>query len=159
MKTNNIDKYVVEKIKEYVNTASAYSQRVQSDLGALALIKSEIQKIKADKGEKGYPEAKGRIVKLQEVHYNMFLLDQSMKQLQGILYEYGTICKLFGITVELPKEEKAYFETMSSVSPHIFVIEQGQPVLVTNNVTTPLIQALQSKMESEEAAQEIYRSL
>lgn len=159
MKTNNIEGYIQEKIKEYVNTASAYSQRVQSDIGAFDLIKADIQKLKADKGEKGFPEAKGKIVKLQEVHYNMFLLDQSMKQLQGILYELGTICRLFGLEVELAGEAKAYFETMSSVSPHIFVIEQGQPVLVTNDVTTPLIQALQAKMESEEALQAVYKSL
>lgn len=158
-KTNDIEKYIKEKLKEYIATSSVFTQRIQSDIGAQALFIEEIKRIKADKGEKGFPEAKGKIIKLAEVHYNMFLLDQSLKQLQGIIHEYGTLCKLFDVEVDVPEDAKAYYDTILSVNPHIFVVEQGQPVFVNNDLNTQLMDALRSKSNSEEALKLTYQTI
>jgi len=161
MKDNNesMAGYINEKVKEYLTTSSAFFAQIQSNQKALTTIKEKIIKLKADKGDKGFTEARGQLISLQEVHYNMFLLDQSTKHLQGVIFEYNVMATLFKVELDIPEGAQAYFKTVISTSPHIFTLQDGKPAMVDNAITSTLMKALQEKIESEEALKQLYMSM
>ena len=89
----------------------------------------------------------------------MFLLDQSTKNLQCAIYEFNVMAKIHGVEVEIPEGAKTYFEQVASVNPHIFAIQNGQPVMVQNDMTETVMSALKNKMNSEEALKQIYATM
>lgn len=156
---SSIEGYIKEKVKEYLITSSAFFKQIQSNQAALKKNQEDIIKLKADKGKGGFKEAKGKIIKLQEVHYNTFLLDQSAKHLQGTIYELNVLATLFNIELDIPEGAKDYYDTVVATSPHIFTLQDGQPAMVDSEVTTTIMDALQNKIQSEEALKQIYASM
>lgn len=155
----DIEIYLKEKIVEYLKTSSSLYQQVVSNQDAIKKIEEDLRKIKKIKGEEGFGEAQIMIITMQELHYNMFLLDQSVKQLQVIIYEFSVISKLFGIEIDIEEDASIYYDTVSKTSPHIFVVEKGQVEMIKNDMTDKVMEAIGKKMHSQESLKRFYEMI
>lgn len=153
--------YIKEKIKENLRLGEAIYKRINTDFGALIKISEDVKKLKTDKGEKGFPEAKELLAKIQQIHYNKFLLEQSASQYQVVAYEFYIMAKTFGVEIEEPKnpETKSYFDQIIANSPHIFTLHEGQPTMVSNEMTETVMAAMKEKVQTDENLMEMYKGV
>ena len=159
--TESMGIYVKERIKSHLQKISVFYQQSISDQGAWRKMRQDIIDLKKEKGPKGFEEAKGKIKKMQDVHYNMFLLQQSISQYQVIIFELNTMAKAFGVEVDIPQDEetKKYYETITSTSPFIFDLQNGQPAMVNTEMVDAVMGAMKGKLHDEDNLKTIYETL
>lgn len=153
--------YIKERVRTHLNNISSFYQQTVSDQGAFMKIRQDIIDLKASKGPQGFKEASSKIKKMQEVHYNMFLMQQSITQHQVIVYELNVMAKAFGVELDIPKDEETqrYFETITSTNPFIFDVQNGKPAMVNTEMVEAAMGAMKEKVHSEESLRKVYESL
>jgi hypothetical protein len=155
-KRKSIEAYIQSKIMEYLNKSSEFYKKIQSSQAIIENVDASIRNLKREKGDEGFEQAKQQLITLQEVHYNMFLLDQSVKQIQFGIHELSLIAQIFDIDIPLEDDRKEFYNVVSKTNPHIFEIEKGEVVMVKNEMTSVLTNAMNKKLHTDESLMKIY---
>lgn len=141
---------------EYLNKSSEFYKKIKSSQGIIESVDASIRKMKKERGDDGFEQAKHQLITLQEVHYNMFLLDQSVKQIQFGIHELSVIARLFNIEIPVQEESKEFYEMISRTNPHIFDVEKGEVVMISNEMTSVLMEAMSKRLHTDESLMKMY---
>lgn len=155
-KQHPIELYIQTKIVEYLNKSSEFYKKIRSSQETIEKVDASIWQVKKERGDEGFEQAKQQLITLQEVHYNMFLLDQSVKQIQFGIHELGVIAKLFNIEIPMREDTKEFYAMISRTNPHIFDIEKGEVVMIQNEMTSVLMKAVSKKLHTDESLLKMY---
>lgn len=164
MKDNELSKthaYIKGKVEESVTTSQILYTELNNNTGAMQLLRDELKKIVADTEdqEEGFQKSKDKIIKLQEMHYNTFLMSKNLEQLQVNIYEFGIMAALEGIKMEFPKKLQEYYDSVKIVAPYTFTIDKGEVVMVKNQTTSLMQEAFKKKSQEEKSLRAVYASL
>jgi len=151
--------YIKEKVLEYLRNIKVFYEEVRSNQGAIDLLYKRVVSLKKDKVAEGLPEASSDISNMQELHYKTFLLDQSVKQYQGILYEFNIAAKILGVELDIPEELIEFFNETVSNNPHIFVRKGTSVDMLDNEAARTIASAFKDKLNSKEAISKIYNTI
>jgi hypothetical protein len=75
------------------------------------------------------------------------------------IHELSIIAKLFNIEVPIPEDSKEFYEMISKTNPHIFDTEKGEVVMVQNEMTATIMEAMNKKLHTDESLMKIYANL
>lgn len=150
--------YLKEKLKECVGSIQAFIKKIYDDQGTIQILRKEIESVKKEYGEDGYDQVKDKVSKLQKLHYDMFLLDSNLKQMQAIVYEFSTMANVLGVDVGLSDESKKSLDNISLESPHTFMVQGGEVVEAPTQVANIIRTSFAEKVGTDKALREIYEN-
>jgi len=159
MTESDAKNFIKGKVEEQLNNVKVFYDKVQNDQREGQILSAKIVKAREANEEEGFEESKENLIRMQELHYNTFLLDTSLRQSQCLLYEYNTMAKLFGVELKFEGETQNFFDQAVKDNPYMFTVDKGKVVMIKTTETDAAMRALEDKMRSEENLKAIYKNM
>jgi hypothetical protein len=146
MEKEKVDIYLKEKVGEYLRTIEVFEKKHISDREEFINLQRKTQMFKKDNPEGTYKDVKDDLVKIQELHYWSFLLEQNMKHELVKVKELITLSDLLGIELDLVGDDAKAAKAIKSQSSDMFYVDKAGEVSLLDTEFRPQIeQAINSK--------------
>lgn len=155
-----VELYLKEKVKEYLKTIEAFEKKHLADREEFITLQQKIQMFKANNPDSSYEAVKEELIRLQEVHYWSFLLEQNMKHELVKTKELITLSDILGIDFELEGDDNIALQNIRTQDSDMFQLDKdGEVILVDNSFKPQLEGALNSAKTNVENLKVMYSNV
>lgn len=160
MENNQLENYLKGRVSDLLDRVRTFEKKILEDREAFAATRKKLQDYKRDNPSSSYEEVKSDLASIQDLHYNSFLLENNLNLVVSNLVELSTLVSFFNVELGLDEEKKAALDTISSINPNVFTVNDKGEIVITDDELSQTVKAtLESKMNDPENLSEIYKSL
>lgn len=160
MENNQLENYLKGRVSDLLDRVKTFEKKILEDRENFAATRKKLQDYKRANPSSSYEEVKGDLASIQDLHYNSFLLENNLNLVVSNLVELSTLVSFFNVELDLDEEKKAALDTISSMNPNVFTVNDKGEIVITDDELSQTVKAtLESKMNDPENLSEIYKSL
>tara|TARA_R110000772_G_scaffold59348_8_gene134400 strand:+ start:383 stop:883 length:501 start_codon:yes stop_codon:yes gene_type:complete len=157
MSKEKVEIYLQEKIQEYLKTLEVFEKKNLADREQFVSIQQKTQMFKKDNPEGTFKDVKENLIKIQELHYWSFLLEQNMKHELVKVKELIVLSDILGIKLELVNDHQEAVEAIRKQESDMFYVDKSGGVSLLDTEFKPQIEAaINDKKADEENLKTMY---
>ena len=147
---NNLNVYLNTRIEELLTKSILFEKKLISYREDFIMLKARLQATKKADPSTPVSKVKDDLVKLQESHYNAFLLEQNLQHTLNVLIELATASNILNIELNLDEDKKKRLEEIAKSSSDLFTINENKDVVFVDNEVRELIDKTFNERNSNE---------
>lgn len=140
MAKTTVELYLKEKVSEYLNNIEAFEKKHLADKEEFDSLQKKTQTFKSTNPDGTYEGVKAELIRIQEVHYWSFLLEQNMKHELIKAKELLTIADISGVDLELNEEHTKAAQMIRSQESEMFFVDGSGGVALLDNEFKPQLE-------------------
>ena len=140
MAKTTVEIYLKEKVREYLKNIEVFEGKHIADRKEFNELQQKTQMFKKDNPEGTYEDVKEELIRIQEVHYWSFLLEQNMKHELIKAKELLTLADIMGIDLELEGDDAEAAKAIRSQDSDMFHIDSKGDVVLLDNEYRPQLE-------------------
>jgi hypothetical protein len=158
--TNETQVYLDTKINEYLKKSILFEKKLFSYREDFTMTKAKLQALKKIDPNTPISNVKEDIVKLQENHYNAFLLEQNLQHTLNVLIELGNMANVLNIDLNLSDDYKNRLADIVKSSSDLFMVNENQEVtFVDNEIRSTIEKTFNERNSNEELLKALFDEL
>jgi len=95
-------------------------------------------------------DVKDDLIRLQESHYNAFLLEQNLQHTLNVLIELGNMSNILNIDLDLDEDKSRKLKDIAQNSSDLFMINGNNEVVFADNEIRELVEKTFKERNSNE---------
>ena len=126
MSNKAIETYLVEKIKEFLNTAEIFEREVLASQEKHMTNQIVVQDYKKKNPDGNFTEVKKNLIDIQDSYYKSFLLEQNLRHMLSTLKELYLMAQSTGVKIDLSENHKSVIDEIMKHSNNVFRAERNK---------------------------------
>ncbi len=160
MAKEDIEIYLKEKVGEYLKNIEVFEKKHHSDREVFVNLQKKTQMFKSENPKGTFKDVKDDLVKIQEVHYWSFLLEQNMKHELIKVKELVTLSEVLGISLEFEGDNKKAIDAIKLQESDMFYVDKAGGVSLMDTEFKPQIEeAINSRKSDPENLKVMYSNI
>ena len=125
MEKEKVEIYLKEKVGEYLRTIEVFEKKHMSDREEFVNLQKKTQMFKKDNPDGTFKDVKDDLIKIQELHYWSFLLEQNMKHELVKVKELLTLSDILGVKLDLVGDHVKAAEAIKGQESDMFYVDKS----------------------------------
>jgi len=160
MAKTTVEIYLKEKVGEYLKNIEIFEKKHIADREEFVNLQKKTQSFKMNNPEGTYEDVKEDLIRIQEVHYWSYLLEQNMKHELIKAKELLTFSDLIGINLELEGDNAEAAKIIRSQESDMFhVNSKGEVALLDNEFKPQLEGAINNRKADNTNLKTMYENI
>lgn len=130
----NLEKHIEKRLQDLFEVIKLLDQGIREeqeiDMEKALLIKA---KHKENPGLKA-SDVQSQVADVMKASRRYYLKTQQILQLIPVLIELKTLSQLFNLKIEIPEEDKAFFESLVQKNQSLYAVEKGKLVMTAPEI-------------------------
>jgi hypothetical protein len=160
MGKTTVENYVKDRIFNGLSNLEAFESKNLKDKEEFMALQQSTQLFKKDNPDESYKAIQSDLVRIQELHYWSFLLEQNMKNDLIKIRELILIADLTGIDLELDEDKAKAVEVIRSQDSELFQVNSsGMVSLVDSEFRPDLEKGINDRKSDPKNLETMYASI
>ena len=140
MEKATVEMYLKEKLAEYLRNIEVFETKNLADREEFTSLQQKTQMFKKDNPKGTYEDVKEELIRIQEVHYWSFLLEQNMKHELIKAKELITLSDILGVDLGFEGDKEEAVKAIRSQESDMFFVDGKGDVSLLDNEFKPQLE-------------------
>lgn len=160
MKSEAVETYLKGRVSDLLKRIQSFEGKIISDREEFMTIRQKVQAYKKQNPGSTYEDVKEDLLKLMDLHYYSFLMEQNLQHILNIALELNTMCNIIDLDLKLEGENAEAMKNIAKAKPDIFTLnDKNEIVFADDEYKTMITSALDTKKQDLENLKDMYNSL
>jgi hypothetical protein len=160
MKVEAVETYLKGRVLDLLKRIQSFEGKIISDREEFMTIRKKVQAYKKENPGSTYEDVKDDLLKLMDLHYFSFLMEQNLQHILNVALELNTMCNVIDLDLNLEGENAEAMRNISKAKPDIFTLnDKNEIVFADDEYKTMITSALDTKKQDLENLKDMYNSL
>jgi phosphoglycolate phosphatase-like HAD superfamily hydrolase len=147
---NNLKTYLNTRVNELLTKADLFQKQLISYRENFVDLRVKLQATKKVNPNTPISDVKDDLIRLQESHYNAFLLEQNLQHTLNVLIELGNMSNVLNIDLDLDEDKSRKLKDIAQNSSDLFMINGNNEVVFADNEIRELVEKTFKERNSNE---------
>jgi hypothetical protein len=160
MKNESVETYLKSRVNDLLNRVEKFEKRIFTDREEFMKTREVVKSHKKSNPSGSYEDVKSDLIRLMDLHYYSFLMEQNLQHILNTLIELNTMSNIFDIDLGLDENKKEAMKNISNQKSDIFIVnDSGDVVFSDEDFKKVITEALETRKASNDSLKEMYENL